>query len=71
MTPTPALQWLEADFEQGLQRYEQKLLQGALDREWRGPTAIRPMIQLRSELDRCAPIRITQADYTDPGRWWL
>ena len=29
------------------------------------------MIQLHSPLSRCAPMRITQADYHDPDRWWL
>jgi hypothetical protein len=72
MTANPALDWLHADFEQGLQRYEQKLRRGALDRQWRGPSAIRPMIQLRPSVDhRCQPMRVTQADYHDPERWWL
>jgi hypothetical protein len=70
MTST-AVEWLHADFEQGLQRYQRKLRFGALDREWRGPLAVRPMIQLRSDLDRGASMRITQADYQDPDRWWL
>ena len=51
---SPALQWLSADFEQGLQRYKRKLRYGALDRHWQGPIAIRPMIQLRSPL---SPLR--------------
>jgi hypothetical protein len=68
--PSPTLEWLEADFEQGLQRYQRKLARGT-DHHWRGPVAVRPMIQLRSPLDRCAPMRVTQADYHDPDRWWL
>ena len=44
----------DADFEQGLQRYQRKLRYGALDRQWQGPIAIRPMIQLRSPL---SPLR--------------
>jgi hypothetical protein len=71
MTSPAALDWLRADFEQGLQRYQRKLRRGALDREWRGPLAVRPMIQIRSPLDRCAPMRVTEADYHDPDRWWL
>ena len=71
MTSTPAIEWLHADFEQGLQRYQRKLRHGALDREWHGPLAVRPMIQLRSELDRCTSMRVTPADYRDPDRWWL
>lgn len=71
MNGSPALEWLTADFEQGLQRYKRKLRYGALDRQWQGPIAIRPMIQLRSPLSRCASMRVTQADYHDPDRWWL
>ncbi len=71
MNAPPAIEWLDADFEEGLQRYQGKLRHGALDREWHGPVAVRPMIQLRSPLDRCAPMRVTYADYYDPERWWL
>lgn len=71
MNSSAAHQWLRADFEQGLQRYKRKLRHGALDRQWHGPIAIRPLIQLRPALDRCAPMRVTQADYHDPERWWL
>ena len=71
MNGSPALEWLIADFEQGLRRYQRKLRRGALYRDWQGPIAIRPMIQLRSPLARCAPMRVTHADYHDPDRWWL
>ena len=71
MNPAPAIDWLNADFEDGLQRYQRKLRHGALDRQWRGPAAVKPMIQLRSELDRCPSMRVTPADYADPDRWWL
>ena len=71
MNPAPAIDWLTADFEDGLQRYQRKLRHGALDRQWRGPAAVKPMIQLRSELDRCPSMRVTPADYADPDRWWL
>jgi hypothetical protein len=71
MNGQPALDWLHADFEEGLQRYQRKLRHGALDNEWHGPLAIRPMIQLRSQLDRSAPMRVTPSDYHDPARWWL
>jgi len=36
-----------------------------------GPSVIRPMIQLISLMDAGAPMRVRQADYNDPGRWWL
>jgi hypothetical protein len=71
MNPAPAIDWLNADFEDGLQRYQRKLRHGALDRQWRGPAAVKPMIALRSELDRCPSMRVTPADYADPDRWWL
>ena len=71
MNPAPAIDWLTADFEDGLQRYQRKLRHGALDRDWHGPAAVKPMIQLRSELDRCPSMRVTPADYADPDRCWL
>ena len=71
MNSPAALQWLNADFEQGLQRYSRKLRHGTLDGQWYGPVVIRPMIQLRPALDRCEPMRVTYADYYDPERWWL
>jgi hypothetical protein len=71
MNPAPAIDWLNAHFEDGLQRYQRKLRHGALDRQWHGPAAVKPMIQLRSELDRCPSMRVTQADYHDPDRRWL
>jgi hypothetical protein len=70
MTTHPALDWLQADFEQGLKRYRHKRAHGS-GPGWRGPVVIRPMIQLRSLLARCEPMRVTCADYHDPERWWL
>jgi hypothetical protein len=67
---SPALDWLDADFEHGLRRYQRKLTEGT-GHHWRGPAVIRPMIQLRSPLERCEPMRVTYADYYDPERWWL
>ena len=71
MTGQPALDWLAADFDQGLQRYEQKIRRGALDEQWSGPLLVRPMFELISPNHRCTPMRVTQADYADPDRWWL
>ena len=71
MTGQPALDWLDADFDQGLQRYQHKLCCGAHDKQWQGPLAVRPMIELISPYHRCAPMRVTPADYADPDRWWL
>ena len=39
MNPAPAIDWLNTDFEDGLQRYQRKLRHGALDRHWHGPAA--------------------------------
>ena len=36
-----------------------------------GPAVIRPMIELISVMDAGEPMRVTSADYADPGRWWL
>jgi len=71
MNGQPALDWLDADFDQGLERYQQKLRRGALDKQWSGPLAVRLMIELISPYHRCSPMRVTQADYADPDRWWL
>jgi len=68
---SPALDWLDADFDHGLQRYQRKLRHGAHDTHWHGPLAVRPMIELIAPYHRCAPMRVTPADYADPGRWWL
>ncbi len=70
MNGQPAIDWLTADFEEGLQRCKRKRRHGDLD-HWHGPVVIRPMIQLRSPLARCEPMRVTYADYYDPERWWL
>jgi len=71
MNGQPALDWLDADFGQGLERYQQKLRRGALGKQWSGPLAVRLMIELISPYHRCSPMRVTQADYADPDRWWL
>ena len=71
MTGQPALDWLDADFDHGLQRYQRKLRRGAHDTHWHGPLAVRPMIELIAPYHRCAPMRVTPADYADPDRWWL
>jgi len=71
MTSTPVLDWLDADFDHGLQRYQRKLRRGAHDTHWHGPLAVRPMIELIAPYHRCAPMRVTPADYADPDRWWL
>ena len=71
MTSPATLHWLNTDFEQGLKRYQRKLRLGDRDRQWHGPSEVRPMIQLLPPPGRSEPMRITHADYHDPDRWWL
>ena len=42
-----------------------------LDEDWNGPSAVRPIIQLRTLLDGGTAMTVAQADYADPDRWWL
>ena len=54
-----------------LRRYQRHARARSLDEHWHGPSAVRPMIQLRSLLDGGKAMTIAQADYDDPDRWWL
>jgi hypothetical protein len=70
MTSTPT-EWLQADFEKTIKRFRRDFGGTAPSNpKWRGPSYLRPMIQLRSVLD-CIPMRVRADDYDDPGRWWL
>ena len=71
MTAPPALDWLHAEFEQNLECRRWKSRNRCFDEHWHGPSAIRPMIQLRSLLDSGKAMHVTQTDYLDPDRWWL
>ena len=71
MTSPAALEWLTRRLRAGPPALPAETPPRGLDRQWHGPVVIRPMIQLRPALDRCAPMRVTYADYDDPERWWL
>jgi hypothetical protein len=65
MTSTAALDWLDDAFT------ELWATGDYLATDTPGPVSINPMIELRSVMDAGEPMTITQADYQDPGRWWL
>ena len=71
MTSTPATEWLHEQFEQVLQRHAGDFRYAPGHRKWRGPEAIRPMIELLPEADAATSMRVTTGDYGDPDRWWL
>ena len=71
-TPAPALDWLDARFEEIMLRYEGDFADAAGHRKrWHGPEHVRPMIELLSVMDAGAPMRVIPRDYDDPGRWLL
>ena len=72
MTSTPALEWLEADFENTMKRFRRDFGGTAPSNpKWHGPSYLRPMIQLRSIMDGGMPMHVVPSDYGDPERWWL
>ena len=72
MTSTPALDWLDAQFEEIMLRYAGDFRYAAGHRtKWRGPAHVRPMIELLSVMDAGACMRVAPCDYDDPDRWWL
>jgi hypothetical protein len=71
MTTTHAIEWLNADFEEAHRRYKRWSRSRTLDEDWNGPSAVRPIIQLRTLLDGGTSMTVAQADYADPDRWWL
>ena len=72
MTSTPALEWLQAEFEQVTRNRRWKSPDRHCDQYWHGgPSAIRPMIQLLPITDAGEPMTVTYADYANPERWWL
>jgi hypothetical protein len=70
-TANPAIEWLNADFDEAQRCYKRWSRARTLDESWTGPSAIRPIIQLRTLLDGGKSMTVTQVDYKDPERRWL
>jgi hypothetical protein len=64
----PAVECLEAEFEQIVSRHGKALRAGYAPggRWWHGPSSIRPMIELLSVMDAGLSMRVFLRDYTDP-----
>jgi hypothetical protein len=71
MTSTPALDWLDAQFEQAAQRHAGDFRYAPGHRKWHGPEHVRPMIELLSVMDAGPCMRVIPADYDDPEAWRL
>jgi hypothetical protein len=70
MTTAPALDWLDARFEQIMDRHNGDFRYAAGHRKkWYGPEHVRPMIEFLSVMDAGASMRVTARDYDDPD-WW-
>jgi hypothetical protein len=71
MTANPALDWLQAQFEQIAQRHDGDFHSAPGHRKWHGPADVRPMIEFLSVMDAGPSMRVIPRDYDDPGRWPL
>ena len=71
MTTTPALDWLDAQFEDVARRHDGDFRYAPGHRKWRGPDHVRPMIELLSVMDAGPSMRVIPRDYDDPDRWPL
>jgi hypothetical protein len=68
MTANPAIDWLNAQFEQAIQRHAGDFRHAPGHRKWHGPTDVRPMIEFLSVMDAGPSMRVIPGDYDDPGR---
>jgi hypothetical protein len=66
MTANPAIDWLDAQFEQVARRHAGDFRHAPGHRKWRGPSDVRPMIELLSVMDAGQSMRIIPPDYDDP-----
>jgi hypothetical protein len=66
MTANPAIDWLDAQFEQITERHAGDFRHAPGHRKWRGPSHIRPMIELLSVMDAGKSMRIIPPDYDAP-----
>jgi hypothetical protein len=72
MTTSPALDWLDTQFQETMARYAGDFRHAAGHRKkWHGPAHVRPMIELLSVMDAGASMRVAPCDYDDPDRCWL
>jgi hypothetical protein len=71
MTASPVIEWLDDHFEQVAKRHAGDFGYAPGHRKWRGPSEVRPMIELLPVMDAGNWMRVTPGDYDDPGRWWL
>ena len=72
MTTTPAIDWLNARFEEITQRYAGDFRYAPGHRKkWHGPEHVRPIIELLSVMDAGPSMRVIPRDYDDPDRWPL
>ena len=72
MNTAPALQWLDARYEEIMDRYHGDFQYAAGHRKrWRGPEHVRPMVEFLSVMDAGPGMRVAASDYHDPERWWL
>jgi hypothetical protein len=71
MTANPVIEWLDDHFEQAVERHKGDYRYAPGHRKWRGPSHVRPMIELLPVTDAGNWMRVTLGDYDDPGRWWL
>jgi hypothetical protein len=67
MTVNPALDWLDARFEEITERYASDFRHAAGHRnKWHGPEHVRPMIELLSVMDAGRSMRVIPPDYDAP-----
>ena len=67
--PNPAGEWLLAEYDDTDNPFE-NLCDDNSSALWRG-VYVQPMLKFKSVTEPGKPMRVTQADYADAGRWWL
>jgi hypothetical protein len=67
----PAADWLLAEYDAADNPFRKpRPLRGQSPVQWRG-VFVQPMFTLRNPVKSGQQMRVTTADYADPGRWWL
>lgn len=68
---SPAADWLLAEYDDTDNPFRKpRPLRGQSPVQWRG-VFVQPMFTLRNPVKSGQQMRVTTADYNDPGRWWL